>query len=162
MKNALFQRARGSRQLRARAKFAHASLYAAYLGIVASVVTSPCNSLAQALVENPWDAKLKPYIQRLNTKLPTMVAPTLRQERISVFNGVINHSYTETSRTAAELMAMNLAETQRPHIFPSICKAPDTGRMLREGISFRYLYYGKDGKLAAQLIFMPVDCASVR
>jgi hypothetical protein len=34
--------------------------------------------------------------------------------------------------------------------------------MLREGYSFRYLYYGKDGKLAGQLIITPSDCANAR
>ena len=91
-----------------------------------------------------------------------MVAPTLRQEKSTVRNGVMTNSYTEVSRTAHELAPMNLSVTQRPFIFPEICKTNDTGRMLREGYSFRYLYYGKDGKLAGQLIITPADCVSVQ
>jgi hypothetical protein len=91
-----------------------------------------------------------------------MVAPTLRQEKSTIFNGVMTNIYTEVTKTAYELAPMNLSVTQRPFIFPSICQTNDTGRMLREGYSFRYLYYGKDGKLAGQLIITPADCASAR
>ena len=114
------------------------------------------------LVKNPLDAKLQPYVDRYNSKLPTMVAPTVRQDRISVFNGVLTYQYTEITKTGSELARMNLEVTQRPSIFPAICKAPDTGRMLKDGVSFRYLYVGKDGKLAAQLVFIPADCARVQ
>lgn len=120
------------------------------------------SAVSQTLKTNPLDARLKPYVDRMNERLPTMVAPTLRQERVSVFNGVLTYTYTELSRSRSELNAMDLSSTQRPYIFPAICKAPDTGRMLRDGVSFRYLYYGKDGHLAGQLIFMPVDCANAR
>lgn len=123
---------------------------------------TPCLSFAQALVTNPLDLKAKPFIDRYNKGLPTMVAATLRQERSSVFNAAMTFAYTEVTKTAAQLAPMNLAVTQRPFIFPAICQAPDTGRMLREGYSFRYLYYGKDGKLAAQLVFLPADCAAIR
>ena len=101
-------------------------------------------------------------MERYNRNKPVMVAPTLRQEKSTYFNGVLTNVYTEVTRTAAELAPMNLSETQRPFIFPEICKTSDTGRMLREGSSFRYLYYGNDGKLAGQLIITPADCASVR
>lgn len=126
-----------------------------------SILGSGC-ALAQALVTNPLDQKLQPYLDRLNRGRPTMVAPTLRQEKSTVFNGEMTNIYTEVSRTAYELAQMNLSVTQRPFIFPAICQTNDTGRMLREGYSFRYLYYGKDGKLAGQLIIGPSDCASVR
>jgi hypothetical protein len=114
------------------------------------------------MVANPLDQKLLPYLERYNKKLPTMVAATLRQERSTVFNGVMTNIYTEVTRTAQELAPMNLSATQRPFIFPAICQTNDTGRMLREGYSFRYLYYGKDGKLAGQLIITPIDCANAR
>lgn len=126
-----------------------------------SILGSGC-ALAQALVTNPLDQKLQPYLDRLNRGRPTMVAPTLRQEKSTVFNGVMTNIYTEVNRTAYELAPMNLSVTQRPLIFPAICQTNDTGRMLREGYSFRYLYYGKDRKLAGQLMIIPSDCASVR
>lgn len=132
------------------------------LAVATIVVFAPCAPIAQHLVANPWDSKLKPYVDRLNAGLPTMVARTLRQERVTVFNGVITYTYTDVSRTAAQMAQLNLKDTQRPYIFPAICKAPDTGKMLREGIAFRYLYAGKDGKLAAQLVFLGADCATGR
>ena len=91
-----------------------------------------------------------------------MVAPTLRQEKSSVFNGSITLAYTVINKTSSQVAAMNLEVTQRPYIFPSICSAPDTGRMLREGYTFRYLYMGNDGKLAAQILVLPADCAGSR
>lgn len=132
------------------------------LGFAATVIFVPGTSGAQTLVTNPLDKKLKATVDRYNAGLPAMVAPSLRQDKVTVFNGVMNYSYTDVKKTAAELAPMNLAVTQRPYIFPEICKAPDTGRLLREGVSFRYLYYGRDGKLAAQLVFLPSDCAAVR
>lgn len=132
------------------------------LQVVGACILGSSCALAQALVVNPLDQKLKPYLDRLNKGRPTMVAPTLRQEKSTVFNGVMTNIYTEVTRTAHELASMNLSVTQRPFIFPAICQTNDTGRMLREGYSFQYLYYGRDGKLAGQLIIMPIDCASVR
>ena len=117
---------------------------------------------AQSLVTNPLDLKARPYIENYNKGLPTMVAPTLRQERSTVFNGAVTFAYTAVTKNATELAAMNLAAVQRPYIYPAICEAPDTGRMLREGYSFRYLYYGKDGKLGAQLVFLRSDCLTSR
>lgn len=107
---------------------------------------------------NAMDQKARPFLDRYNSQLPKMVAPTLRQERSSVRNGAISFTYTVINKTSGELAPMNLAVTQRPYIFPSICSAPDTGRMLREGFTFRYLYYGSDGKLAAQIVVLPSDC----
>ena len=117
---------------------------------------------AQPLVTNPLDLKARPYIENYNKGSPTMVAPTLRQERSTVFNGAVTLAYTAVTKNAAELAAMNLAAVQRSFIYPAICEAPDTGRMLREGYSFRYLYYGKDGKLGAQLVFLRSDCFARR
>lgn len=125
---------------------------------LAAIVAAPVLTQAQGLYVNPLDAKMKRSVDTQNAKLPTMVAPTLRQEKVSVMNGVLTNTYTVINKTAAELTPMNLAVTQRPYIFPDICKAPDTGRILKEGVSFKYLYLGNDGKLAAQIIIMPADC----
>jgi len=126
--------------------------------IAVAILLNPLLAVGQPSVANPLDAKAQQAMLRNNQKLPAMVAPTLRQERVAVFNGVVTHSYTEITKTAAELAPMNLGVTQRPYIFPAICQAPDTGRMLREGYSFRYLYFGRDGNVAAQLVFLPSDC----
>ena len=133
-----------------------------HLFLAACLVAASSKSPSAELVTNPLDKKLSAYVDRYNEKLPTMVAPTLRQERISVFNGVMTYSYTDVSRTGKQLTTLNLEVAQRPYIFPAICKAPDTGRMLRDGVSFRYLYYGNDRQLAAQLVFVAADCAGVR
>jgi len=134
----------------------------ACLKIVGIFIFGANSATVYALVANPLDQKLQSYLDRLNTRRPTMVAPTLRQEKSTVFNGVMTNIYTEVTKTAYELAPMNLSATQRPFIFPAICKTNDTGRMLREGYSFRYLYYGKDGNLAGQLIITPADCAGAQ
>jgi len=131
-------------------------------GVVALAAIRPVPLVAQPLATNPLDARARPFIDRNNKELPMMVAPTLRQERTSVFNGVVTYVYTEVTKTAAELAPMNLAVTQRPYIFPAICGRSGASRMIRDGYSFRYLYFGKDGKLAAQLVIHPADCASIR
>ena len=149
-------------QLRTRSKTKSKSAHALWLGIAMAINLVPATSIAEVLVTNPWDKKLQPYVDESNSRLPAIVAPSVRQERDSVFNGVLTHSYTILAKTAAELIKSNLAATQRPLIFPSICNDPYTGRMLREGVTFRYMYFGKDGKPAAQLVFFPSDCSSVR
>jgi hypothetical protein len=126
------------------------------LSIVATVAAQA--GVTDSLYINPLDAKLKRSVDAQNAKLPTMVAPTLRQEKVSAMNGVLTNTYTVIDKTGAELGPMRLEETQRPYIFPSICKAPDTGRMIREGVSFRYVYLGKDGKLGGQVLIIPADC----
>lgn len=123
-----------------------------------AILAAPSLVLAQALYVNPLDAKLKRVVDAQNARLPTMVAPTLRQERVSAVNGVVTYTYTVIDKTAAELAPMSLATTQRPYIFPDICKARDTGRMIKDGVSFKYLYLGKDSKLAAQIVIIPADC----
>lgn len=140
-------------QIRSPQKFCRACSFA-----ILTILLST-GSFAADLVKNPLDVKLQKYADRYNATLPTMVAPTLRQDRLSVFNGVMTYQYTEVTKTGTELARMNLESTQRPYIFPAICKSSDTGRMMRDGVSFRYLYVGKDGKLGAQLVFIPSDCA---
>lgn len=130
----------------------------AWVFALGATVAVPALTQAQNLYVNPLDAKMKKSLDAQNARLPTMVAPTLRQEKISVINGVLTNTYTVMDKTAAQLAPMNLAVTQRPYIFPDLCRAPDTGRLLREGLSFRYLYLGNDGKLAAQIIIIPADC----
>jgi len=121
-------------------------------------IVLPAMVHADTLYVNPLDARMKHSVDEQNARLPAMVAPTLRQEKVSAMNGVLTNTYTVINKTAAELAPMNLSVTNRPYIFPDICKAPDTGRMLRDGVSFKYLYLGNDGKLAAQIIIMPSDC----
>jgi len=125
------------------------------LGII---ILQPMGTLAGDVVTNSLDKKLQPYANNYNTKLPAMVAPGIRQDPVTVYNGVIAFNYVFISKTAGELASLNLETSQRSQLFPAICNASDTGRMLREGISFRYVYFGRDGKVAAQIIVMPSDC----
>jgi hypothetical protein len=137
-------------------------LYIALSVLSALTVFDSSSSIAGDIKVNPLDKLLKPYADRQNTKLPTIVAENVRQERTTVFNGVISISYTILVKTAAELAPMNLGITQRKITLPLLCQASDTGRMLREGISFRYAYFGKDGRLASEFVVIPADCASIR
>jgi len=114
--------------------------------------------LAAPLYVNPLDAKLQKYIDVGNRKLPTMVTSAMRQEKVTVANGVLTYSYTVVTRTAAQLASSNISATQRAAILPATCAAPDTSRMLKDGISFRYVYYGSDGAVAGQVAIIPSDC----
>lgn len=103
-------------------------------------------------------ADLQKAADRVNTRLPRMVAPSLRQERATVTGMELTHLYTHTELTWAQLQPMRLSVTQRPYIFPRICTESYTGRMLREGVTIHYVYRGVDGGLAGEVFIRPADC----
>jgi hypothetical protein len=102
--------------------------------------------------------KLNEVVARMNGKLPAMVANQLRQEKVEVSGMTLINRYTHTAMNAAQLREMRLDVTQRPYIYPRICQDADTGRMLREGVTFRYIYFGNDGGVGGQLQISPLDC----
>lgn len=122
------------------------------------VIVLPVFAQAQGLYENPLDKKLKKVLETQNAKLPTMVAPGMRQEKASVMNGVLTHTYTILSKSTQELKAMNVGERQRSSMFPGICQDPFTSRLLRDGVAFKYVYLGNDGMIAAQIFIGAEDC----
>jgi hypothetical protein len=87
-----------------------------------------------------------------------MVAKQLRQERVEVSGSSLVYRYTHIGLSAAQLREMRLEVTQRPYIFPRICQEAATGRLLREGVSFLYIYLGNDGGVGGQLQISPSDC----
>ena len=95
---------------------------------------------------------------RANQRLPRMVAESLRQERVVADGTKLVYSYTHLALDSVQLRKMRLEVTQRPYILPQLCSAPDTGRMLREGVRFRYLYGGRDGKVGGDLTLTKSDC----
>ena len=82
----------------------------------------------------------------------------MRQERVVVDGMTLVYSYTHLALDSGQLRKMRLEDTQRPYILPDLCSAPDTGRMLREGVRFRYLYSGRDGKVGGDLTLTKSDC----
>jgi hypothetical protein len=102
--------------------------------------------------------RMNDVVERQNRNLPSMVANQLRQEKMEVSGSSIVYRYTHLGLSAAQLREMRLEATQRPYIFPRICQEADTGRMLREGVSFRYVYIGNDGGVGGQLQIFPADC----
>jgi hypothetical protein len=77
---------------------------------------------------------------------------------VEVSGLLIIYRYTHLGLNAAQLRKMRLEVTQRPYIFPRICQEAETGRMLREGVSFRYIYLGNDDAVGGQLQISPTDC----
>ena len=73
------------------------------------------------------ESDLQQAADRSNVRLPRMVAPNLRQERVAVNGRELTYSYTHLTQTAAQLQSMQLSTTQRPYIFPEICTG-DTGQ----------------------------------
>ena len=102
--------------------------------------------------------QLKVVADRYNQSLPRMVAPTLRQEKLQVDGMVFTYVYTDTNRTGKQMNAANLVANVTNDVFPEICRAPDTGRMLREGVTYRYVYFGNDRVVGAELIVRIGDC----
>lgn len=118
-------------------------------------------AIAMTCASHAWSVdqrRLESAIERKNRDLPTMVAKQLRQEKIEVNGSLVVHRYTHIGLSAAQLREMRLEATQRPYIFPRICQEAETGRLLREGVSFRYIYLGNDGGLGGQLQISPSDC----
>ena len=99
---------------------------------------------------------------RGNQGLPRMVATNLRQERIEVDGMTVVYLYTHLALDSTQLRELRLEATQRPFILPQLCAASDTGRMLREGVKFRYVYRGRDGAVGGDLVVAQSDCRDVR
>lgn len=117
--------------------------------------------LAGCSVPLAWAVNLRhlnEVVERENRSLPAMVAKQLRQERVEVNGLLLTYRYTHLGLSAAQLREMHLEVTQRPHILPRICQEADTGRMLREGVSFRYIYLGNDREVGGQLQISSADC----
>jgi hypothetical protein len=104
------------------------------------------------------NADLQRVADHSNRTMPRMVAPSLRQDRVEVTGMTLTYLYTHVALSASQLQAMRLSVTQRPHILPGLCAASDTGRMLREGTTFRYVYRGKDGGIGGELSISIRDC----
>ena len=90
--------------------------------------------------------------------MPPPHAENLRQERVVVDGMTLVYSYTHLTLDSGQLRKMRLEVTQRPYILPQLCSDPDTGRMLREGVRFRYLYAGRDGQVGGDLTLTKSDC----
>lgn len=99
---------------------------------------------------------------RGNQGLPRMVAKDLRQERIEVDGLTVVYLYTHLALDSTQLRGMRLETTQRPFILPQLCTASDTGRMLREGVKFRYVYRGRDGAIGGDMVLAQSDCHTQR
>jgi hypothetical protein len=87
-----------------------------------------------------------------------MVAKELRQEKVQAIGSTIVYRYTHLRLNSAQLRDMRLEATQRPYVYPRICQEADTGKMLREGVSFRYVYIGSDGGVGGDFQISPSDC----
>jgi len=126
-----------------------------YLAEAIVCVFSLCSgSLAWALSPG----QLNDVVERQNRGLPVMVAKELRQEKVQVVGSTIVYRYTHLRLDAAQLRNMRLETTQRPYIYPRICQEADTGRILREGVSIRYVYLGSDGGVGGGFQISPSDC----
>lgn len=104
------------------------------------------------------DKQLRAVADRYNQSLPRMVAPTLRQEKVQVDGMVFTYVFTDTNRSGKQMKAANLLAGVTKDIFPEICQAPDTGRVLREGVTYRYVYFGNDRAIGAELVVRTGDC----
>jgi hypothetical protein len=96
--------------------------------------------------------------ERMNHRLPKLVAPGMRMDRVEAIGLTLTYLYTLENLTARQLRAMRLEVTQRPDILPNLCTDRATGRMLREGVRFRYVYRGRDGAVGGDLTLTKADC----
>jgi hypothetical protein len=124
----------------------------AQLALAAGIVLFPATSSALS------PADLQRAADKSNGGLPRMVAANLRQEKITVSGMNLIYLYTHTTKTSGQLQPLNLSVSQRPYLFPEICTDSFTGRMLREGTTFQYVYRGTDGGVAGEVIINPADC----
>lgn len=107
-------------------------------------------------------AELNRVAARSNQGLPRMVAKELRQELVEVAKMTLVYNYTHLTLDSGQLRGMRLEVTQRPFVLPSLCSDPDSGRMLREGVRFRYVYHGRDGRVGGELLLAQSDCSERR
>ena len=107
-------------------------------------------------------AELDRVAARSNQSLPRMVAKDLRQDPIEVFGMTLVYNYKHLTLDSGQLRGMRLEETQRPYVLPSLCADPDSGRMLREGVRFRYVYRGRDSRVGGEFLLSQLNCSDRR
>lgn len=112
--------------------------------------------------KGPTTADLEKLIGRQNESLPRVIAPDVRQEKVSVSGLTLINRYTMLSATRNQLMKSNFENVQRRDTTSSVCKDPFTSRILRDGVSFRYMHYDKDNFLGSDFTVSLRDCATVR
>ena len=121
------------------------------VGIYVFVLTGSPTSSALTI-----DERLSTIVDRSNADFPKMVGPNIRQEKARYGDRTLTYSYTHLTLTATETAKLDL--NRRSHLVPVSCQDPFTRRLLREGISLRYLYFGRDGKVAGDVLVQKRDC----
>jgi len=106
--------------------------------------------------------QLMQVAERYNQQLPRMVAKNVREERMTVEAMTLVYTYRHLVRTEQGFRSTDLAATQRADILPKLCGDRDTGRRLREGVTFRYRYLSVEGAVVGVVELADRDCRGRR
>jgi len=85
-----------------------------------------------------------------------MLLPNLRREKAVASHQTITHRYTVTNMTAAQI-ARDAARVEQSTT-QEICSDPYSSRLMREGITMAYLYYGNDGSVGVSFQVTAASC----
>ena len=89
--------------------------------------------------------QLRQVAERYDQQLPRMVARNVQEERLAVEALTLVYTYWHLALPEHSFRSRNLAATQRADTLPKLCADRHTGRMLREGVTFRYRYLSVEG-----------------
>ena len=108
-----------------------------------------------ALAEAPQDL-LESTVNKLNQSLPKKVSSTIRQETSLAGHNMITHRYTILNMSTGQLsikISNDAAQITRTN-----CSDSEVARLLKMGISIKFLYYGNDGGLGGTVIVNSRKC----
>lgn len=102
------------------------------------------------------DSQVRDTVEKMNRSLPQMLLPNLRREKAVASHQTITHSYTVTNMTAAQI-ARDAARVEQSTT-QEVCSDPYASRLVREGITMAYLYYGNDGCIGVSFQITATKC----
>jgi len=104
------------------------------------------------------DERLFEIVERINSKLPMMLDKDLRYDSSDYYNSAWSNLYTLVNYSADEIIKEEFKATQHKSLIKRNCTIKTTELFLKNGISLRFIYRGKNGKHIVDIILKPEDC----
>jgi len=108
--------------------------------------------------ESALDRNLNEQADEINSKLPKMLDENTRYDAVSVQGKLITYRHTVVNHTAEELDMNAFQSIMHEKLTKEQCPKEEIVEMLKGGIEYQYLYYGKAGGLVSAVKISPITC----
>ena len=91
-------------------------------------------------------------------QLPKMVDKHTEFTRVTAEKGLIIYQYTLIYLTEKDINKKKFLSAIRKNMQSMICENDESAYLMKKGVSFGCLFYGKDGSLIASISITPKEC----